>query len=719
MGEVNSDNDINVFKDAITDDNVSIQVDAIKRLPFLASAMDIVRTREELIPCLADCIDAMPDESCFNLAEQLERFVPFIGGNDYVGSILNILIKLACEDEVVVRERAVKAMKNICSNLDNEQCEKSFYPLIDQLIGSDWFTMKCSAGCLISICYAKLPPEKQSELRNTFRNLIQDDSPMVRRSAGNNLVDFIPLMDPEEIKSDFIPVFDNLAQDEQDSVRILAVDVGIAISKKLKDFEIYEYLLKTFKLLGVDISWRVRQRVAWKIHEMRSSEHNREEIINLYKSCVRDEEAEVRVFAAKNLYNFVLNLLDSYKSQPQYEELFEKCFEEEITPEIHYMITDLSEDVRVALSSNILSLIMDALENEEFMPFKENMLKNLNSLPMDVDITKSLKSVKNVIKNLLENSQMHWRTRRNLLLAFAHITRNATSEFFDENLKIFYQYLLNDPIFAIRRTTPLILPLLIKQFGMNWAKDSVIPMFVFFSKDHRYLFRYVTLFGVEELIHPTLDQVRDDDDKSEKYLVDLKELILSSEDPKKFVETLVKIVKLNEKLDKEVDGTEILNQSEDDGICCDDNISFYAEDTLDNLKKDQKLTIFSISRDDIGDNTICYLEGVLLILIKEFVKVIKDLVQDPIKNVQNRAKATLRNIKNFTVNIKGEINQPWVDEAIGKLTEEDIRRIEEELNGQLMTSEDKVVENEIIDCDMAEDEGIDEGVGNEEEKLED
>lgn len=57
--------------------------------------------------------------------------------------------------------------------------------------------------------------DKKTELRNIFRNLIQDESPLVRRSAENGLVDFVQVLEPEEVKAEFVPVFDNLATDEQ------------------------------------------------------------------------------------------------------------------------------------------------------------------------------------------------------------------------------------------------------------------------------------------------------------------------------------------------------------------------------------------------------------------------------------------------------------------------------------------------------------------------
>lgn len=130
-----------------------IQVDAIRRLPALAGAMEEEQVREELIPYIVNCLESLPGESCYNLAEQLERLVPFIGGCEHIGVILDILSRLVSEDETIVRERAVEAMNNICNHLSNEQCEKFFYPIFENLTNSDWFTSKCSAGCLISVSH--------------------------------------------------------------------------------------------------------------------------------------------------------------------------------------------------------------------------------------------------------------------------------------------------------------------------------------------------------------------------------------------------------------------------------------------------------------------------------------------------------------------------------------------------------------------------------------
>lgn len=48
-----------------------------------------------------------------------------------------------------------------------------------------------------------------------FRNLCGDDTPMVRRAAASKIGEFATVLDLEHLKSDLIPTFVNLANDEQ------------------------------------------------------------------------------------------------------------------------------------------------------------------------------------------------------------------------------------------------------------------------------------------------------------------------------------------------------------------------------------------------------------------------------------------------------------------------------------------------------------------------
>ena len=58
---------------------------------------------------------------------------------------------------------------------------------------------------------------------------------MVRRAAASKLGEFATSVEAENVKEDLIPMFHNLASDEQDSVRLLAVEACASIANILQD----------------------------------------------------------------------------------------------------------------------------------------------------------------------------------------------------------------------------------------------------------------------------------------------------------------------------------------------------------------------------------------------------------------------------------------------------------------------------------------------------
>lgn len=64
--------------------------------------------------------------------------------------------------------------------------------------------------------------------------------------------------------SNMIPLFNILAGDEQDSVRLLVVEALISISELFTNEEISKYLMNVLRGLSNDKSWRVRYMVADK-----------------------------------------------------------------------------------------------------------------------------------------------------------------------------------------------------------------------------------------------------------------------------------------------------------------------------------------------------------------------------------------------------------------------------------------------------------------------
>lgn len=82
----------------------------------------------------------------------------------------------------------MESMNQVAKQLNNSQVTHYFLPLLKRLTTADWFTGRISACGLYATVYSKCTAEQQNELRTAFAQLIQDDTPMVKRAAAKALV---------------------------------------------------------------------------------------------------------------------------------------------------------------------------------------------------------------------------------------------------------------------------------------------------------------------------------------------------------------------------------------------------------------------------------------------------------------------------------------------------------------------------------------------------
>ena len=158
----------------------------------------------------------------------------------------------------------MESLNKICEELTSQQVEEYFIPLTIRLSKADWFTSKISATGLYNVPYKKASPPMQEQLRQQFGLLVHDETPMVRRQAANNLAKFVKEMPATIVVEEMIPLFQHLAQDDQDSVRLLTVEILIAIAEVVpkEQQSSHGVLLTALRSLIEDKSWRVRYMVA-------------------------------------------------------------------------------------------------------------------------------------------------------------------------------------------------------------------------------------------------------------------------------------------------------------------------------------------------------------------------------------------------------------------------------------------------------------------------
>ena len=185
-------------------------------------------------PAVAESIDD-EDEVLLALAEELGNFVEYVGGSAHASSLLTPLETLATVEETVVRDKAVDSLNNVAQQLSREHLLEHFVPMIRRLAGGDWFTSRISACGLVAVAYGRVPPTTKEELRASFAGLCRDDTPMVRRAASAHLGLIARAVhacaERDQLHSALLPLFQQLSTDEQDSVRLLAVQNCIELGK--------------------------------------------------------------------------------------------------------------------------------------------------------------------------------------------------------------------------------------------------------------------------------------------------------------------------------------------------------------------------------------------------------------------------------------------------------------------------------------------------------
>merc|ERR1740121_901717 len=100
--------------------------------------------------------------------------------------------------------------------------------------------------------------------------------------------------------SELIDVFEKLSKDEQDSVRILAINNCIALGKLKGNAELHEKILPVVKACAEDKSWRVRYMMADNVKQLCDVFQPKATtaIVPLYLKLLSDPEVEVRTIAA-------------------------------------------------------------------------------------------------------------------------------------------------------------------------------------------------------------------------------------------------------------------------------------------------------------------------------------------------------------------------------------------------------------------------------------
>lgn len=623
---------IALLLDELKNEDINLRLNATKRIKTIAAALGPERTRVELLPFLTETIDD-EDEVLLTLAEELGDYIDQIGGPEYAHVLMEPLETLGIVEETIVRDKAVESLRKVSEAVHKASPEHSrtlhmdhLYPLLHRLATGDWFTSRISACSLFGAVYTGLPkdvPELKSEILTMFKTLARDETPMVRRAAASNIGNIasaVSLTDPEKVSEELFPVFSNLVDDEQDSVRLLVVEnaaifarvictkgssdpepeaaakpaedemqissessvvngstsTGAAETSEKSDTSAplpkensspensetnsapastpaseaapvsapaapaapatataaenafrpraagSDRIIDMLRGFAVDKSWRVRYMVADQLSDMCDAlgpAATRKDLLPAFLRLLKDNEPEVRTAAAYKVTELTKRIIALPAPTGDESGTGLELVIRDILPPIQDLVNDSSQHVRAALASNIMGLapelgvevtvqhlveIVLTLLKDPYPDVRLNVIAKLDKVSFIMSIDRLSGELLPAIVELAEDK--NWRVRLAIIAHIPLLARQLGKEFFESNNKLGELCIswLGDSVCSIREAAIGNLKSLTEVFGVEWAKEHIVPQVLgMFDTSNNYLLRMTSLYaigGLSELV---------------------------------------------------------------------------------------------------------------------------------------------------------------------------------------------------------------------------
>lgn len=491
---------IAVLIDELSQEDMQVRASALKQVTTIAQALGPERTREELIPYLTDMLED-DDDVLRIICEVLLQLTEFIGGVEHYWVLINPYETLCVVEELTIRNLAIEKLSAIIKMIPQHQVLEHLPPIFNRLSSSTWHTARSAAAGIAHHMYPRLQgTDACVELQNKLIGLAKDKLPQVRRAVAENLAAFAVQMDPELVEQSIFQPLVKLANDEQDSVRVRALQSMIQLSHIITAPANARKLRWTIRHLCSDPSWRVRFLAAREFHEIcQRLETVEASMLDIFLKLLKDTEAEVRAAASSQLPE----LSASFISESVMNDRFVSTFRDLSDDENKFTRAQFAEVVVLTGSrysqefvvQNILPLVLKLLEDPE----PEPRLKCLSHLDLDVvNALDLLESIMPCITKLATDGS--WRIRQSVMGMLPNLCARLGPQMVDAKIKELMFQLMADKVQAVRAVAAeTMLDICQRLDNQAWSEQTLKEIFDK-AKVSNYLHRQTAMEAITGLM---------------------------------------------------------------------------------------------------------------------------------------------------------------------------------------------------------------------------
>jgi serine/threonine-protein phosphatase 2A regulatory subunit A len=372
------------------------------------------------------------------------------------------------------------------------------------------FTARAAAVSLSSIVFAKIDESKKAALIAMLSKLSEDEAPAVRRGVAKSLSSILVKSSSGSYK-DLVELFQRLAKDDQDSIRIQIIPAAITFVEVLPwDLKV-NFIVPTLVSLASDKSWRVRWSLSHHVKAIFSAFPNDNAtkpggaatlftLSTMFDGLLNDPEPEVRAAAGEYLSAICAFLPRTTICST-------------ILPTVQRLATDNSEFVKAVVSGEISMLspllgkedtirlllpLLLTLLRDDTSDVRLNVISQLHGINSTIGVDLLAQSLLPAIIGLAQDNK--WRVRLAVIELMPMIGKQLGVKIFTDNLASICIGWLHDNVHAIRKAAAINIQRLAQLFGEDWAYAQIIPQVHSMARHSHYLQRVTSLYAGQVLI---------------------------------------------------------------------------------------------------------------------------------------------------------------------------------------------------------------------------
>lgn len=471
------------------------RANAMRNIAMIGSALGFERCRNELIPYLNDFLDD-DEEVLVALSEIVPSLFELIGGKNYAYLLLDILERLCTIEDIPVCTSAVASFKSVLGKVDCSSLELILLEQIARMNSSEWLNSKLALCEILPIISKEISIDGQLTVLDTFRSLLTNSNPQVRKSAAENFKYFIGNVHPRH-ENNLQELLGLVGVDKEDSVRVIVVEDLLS----MMSVKVTPSLLSVFRMLMDDKSWRVRYIMAEKLPDFAKvmvPEPKPGVLMSAMVKFLQDNEPEVRTGACRKFINFC------------------KFFSPEdilthIVPVLSPLLTDL-DYIRATLASNIVKLMPilgKSNSSQHILPLVLEILRD-NSPEIKICLFSDLDGISSVVgaeslaqilmpslDELADDKQ--WRVKLSVIQCFPLLGKQLGIEFFEDNFLPVVLRLMFDSVYSVRIGVMGVVKELVAIFGQKWVENKIVRDVCENKTDEQYSRRLVTVLMLKNI----------------------------------------------------------------------------------------------------------------------------------------------------------------------------------------------------------------------------